>query len=158
MCVYIYIHIYIYIYIYIYIQLPSANPPPRPGLLGQALKKNSSKNNKRYKPSKPTTKFNKHPKKKSKIHPKSIKNRPKICPQGPLGGLLEALGQLLEGSWGPLGGLLGLSWPILAPRSNISSKSAFEYPLDPPMLGPQIQQNPTYINIKIDKKNNDFLK
>ena len=47
---------------------------------------------------------------------KIIKNRPKIFPQGPLRGLLEALGQLLEGSWGPLGGLLGLSWLILAPR------------------------------------------
>ena len=43
-------------------------------------------------------------------YPKSVKNCPQICPQGPLGGLLEALG----GSWEGLGGLLGRLGHVLA--------------------------------------------
>ena len=50
-------------------------------------------------------KDNKFTKKIQKIHPKSIKHRPKICPQDPLGGLLEAIGSLLGGSWGAVGGI-----------------------------------------------------
>merc|ERR1711963_775170 len=53
----------------------------------------------------------------------------------------------LGGSWGPLGGLLGLSWPILALKANINPKSGFTTPLDPPILGPQINQ----INEQTDK-------
>ena len=72
------------------------------------------------------------------MHPKSIKNRPKICPEGPLGGVLEALG-----------GLLGVSWGYLGPKSQqVTEKLVRWTPLDPPTWS----QNPTKINIKSIKK------
>ena len=41
----------------------------------------------------------------------------------------------LGGSWGALGGLLGPSWPMWAPRANINSKKVVRWPPLPPSLG-----------------------
>ena len=86
--------------------------------------------------------------------PRTIKDQPKICPQGPLGGFLEALGRLLGGSWGALGGLLGGSLGLYWAQEPTSHRKADSLdPLGPPNLEPKSNKN----QHKINQKTSDLL-
>ena len=78
-----------------------------------------------------------------KIFTKNLKkHRPTLYPQGLLGGVLEALGMLLERSWKAPGGLLQICWPILAPRTSKTSFWTISANSCRPMLNPKFHQNP----------------